>query len=551
MNALIENTLHIISQISSCRKGYLLQLNDQGYSILNIWGGKKKDFELLNDVLFNLFVKEGINTDKVAALAPVKKLLKKNSAPELFMKELINYAERNQVVYILLFFDEKVDFTSECKDNIISILTILSHQVKEWLDQSSEKSEIRTNAGISSEEDYGIIENWHNSFNLLIETSPDLIIVVDHSGKIILANKTGSELLEYSQSEMRGKHLVDLVEQEDAAIVNFSLSQVLQKNNNAVKFKVHLCAKYESILPFEINCKKVAKNGDVLGMICICKDLSENFKYLTELQKLNPKLIETNRLLSIERARAKPQKTLMDELNRLKTEFISNISHEFRTTLASIIGFSETIESDPNLPAEMKKEFNRVIMSESKRLAKLINDVLDASIVEGGKIVINKTILDIVNLTQELVDVNFQFASGKKITLSFDHPSERVFIEADRESISLIINALLNNAIKFTGENGRVKIVVNNLPREVEIVISDTGIGIPEEDLPYIFQKFYRISRPRGDLAGSRVGLVFVKQIIDLHKGLITVQSEPGSGTTFLVKLPKTSKIGKDEVTFE
>jgi len=513
-------------------------------------GGKKKDFELLNDVLFNLFIHDGINTDKVASLPPVKKLLKKNSAPVLFIKELINYAERNQVVYILLFFDEKVGFTSECKDIIISILPILSHQVKEWFEQSYEKSEIHTNASISSEEDYGIIENWQNSFNLLLETSPDLIIIVDHSGKIILVNKTGSELLEYSQAELRGKYLIDLVEQEDSAIVNFSMNQILHKNN-PVKFKVNLCAKYEQIFPFEINCKKVAKNGEVLGMICICKDLSENFKYLTELQKLNPKLIETNRLLSIERARAKPQKTLMDELNRLKNEFISNISHEFRTTLASIIGFSETIESDQSLPTEMKKEFNRIIMSEGKRLAKLINDVLDASTVEDGKILINKTILDILNLIQEVVDVNYPMATGKKITLSFDHPSEKVFIEADRESISRMISALLNNAIKFTGENGRVKIVVNNLPKEVEIVISDTGIGIPEGDLPYIFQKFYRISRPRGDLSGSRVGLVFVKQIIDLHKGLITVQSEPGSGTTFLVKLPKTSKIGKNEVTFE
>jgi PAS domain S-box-containing protein len=550
MNALIENTLHIISRISSSRQGYLLQLNDQGYSVLNILGGKKKDFELFNDVLFNLFVHDGISTDKVASLPPVKKLLKKNSAPVLFIKELINYAERNQVVYILLFFDEKVGFTSECKDIIISILPILSHQVKEWFEQSYEKSEIHTNASISSEEDYRIIENWQSSFNLLLETSPDLIIIVDHSGKIILVNKTGSELLEYSQAELRGKYLIDLVEQEDSAIVNFSMNQILHKNN-PVKFKVNLCAKYEQIFPFEINCKKVAKNGEVLGMICICKDLSENFKYLTELQKLNPKLIETNRLLSIERARVKPQKTLMDELNRLKNEFISNISHEFRTTLASIIGFSETIESDQSLPAEMKKEFNRIIMSEGKRLAKLINDVLDASTVEDGKILINKTILDILNLIQEVVDVNYPMATGKKITLSFDHPSEKVFIEADREGISRMISALLNNAIKFTGENGRVKIVVNNLLKEVEIVISDTGIGIPEGDLPYIFQKFYRISRPRGDLSGSRVGLVFVKQIIDLHKGLITVQSEPGSGTTFLVKLPKTSKIGKNEVTFE
>ena len=550
MNELIENTLQIISKISRSSKGYILRLDERGYKTQNIWGGKNEDFELLNDVLFNLFITEGINTDKVAAVPAVKQLLKKIHAGGLFIKELINYSEKHQVVYILLFFDKKNELTTECEDRIVSILTILSHQVRDSAEQMSESSEISTTVGISSEEDYRIIGDWQNSFNLLLETSTDLIFVVDQSGKILLVNKTGSELLEYSPAELKGKHLTDIVEQEDSAIVNFSFNQVLQKNN-FVKFRAHLRTKYDQVSPFEISSKKVTKNGEVLGMISICKDLSENFKYSTELQRLKPKLIETDRLLSIERARAKPRKTMMDELNRLKNEFISNISHEFRTTLASIIGFSETIESDPNLPDEMKKEFNRIIMSEGKRLAKLINDVLESSRVEDGKIAINKTILDLLKLIQEVIDDNYQLASGKKITLSFDHPQEKIFIEADRDTIFRAINALVNNALRFTGENGRVKIVVNNLFREVEIIISDTGIGIAEGDLPYIFQKFYRISRPRSEISGSGVGLVFVKQIIDLHKGLITIQSELGSGTTFLVKLPKTSKIEKNEVTFE
>ncbi len=547
MNEVIENTLHIISKISHSSKGYILQLDESSYKVLKIWGGKIEDFELLNDVLFNVFITDGINIDKIATLPPVKQLLKKVPAADLFINELITYSENNQVVYILLFVDEKSGLQADCKDKIVSILSILSHQVKNWLDQNSESlsaSEINLEDGVR------IFEDWQNSFNQLIETSPDLIFISDHSGKIILINKTGSELLEYSPNELKGKHLNDIIEQEDSAIVNFSINQVLIKDS-AVKFRARLCSKYEQVFPFEINCKKVAKNGEVLGMISICKDLSENFKQSTELQKLKPKLIESYRLLSIERARIKPRKMMIDELNRLKSEFISNISHEFRTTLASIIGFSETIESDPNLPSEMKREFNGLIMSEGKRLAKLINDVLDASRVEDGKIAINKTILDIITLTREIVDANFQLASVKKIILSFEHPPEQVFVEVDRESVYRAINALLNNAIKFTGENGRVKIVVNNLFREVEIIISDTGIGIPEGDLPYIFQKFYRISRPRGEFAEYGVGLVFVKHIIDLHKGLITVQSELGSGTTFLVKLPKTSKIEKNEVTFE
>jgi signal transduction histidine kinase len=191
----------------------------------------------------------------------------------------------------------------------------------------------------------------------------------------------------------------------------------------------------------------------------------------------------------------------------------------------------------------MKKEFNRLIMSEGKRLAKLINEILDVSKYEFGKIMMNKTSVDIVKLIQDVIDTNIDFAKAKNIILTFDHPSDEILIEADYDNIQQVLRALVNNAIKFTGEFGRVKIIVNNLFREVEIIVSDTGSGIPEEDLPYIFQRFYRISRPISDIPSTGVGLVFVKQIIDLHKGLITVQSDVGSGTTFLVKLPKTGKI--------
>lgn len=241
----------------------------------------------------------------------------------------------------------------------------------------------------------------------------------------------------------------------------------------------------------------------------------------------------------------------MEELNRLKYDFISGISHEFRTTLASIIGFSETIVSDPDLAESMKEEFVQVIMSEGKRLAKLINYFLDTSQTDEKLVAINKINVGLIRLVQEVIDGNIELSSYKNIIINFDHPEEEVFIEADRESLYQVINALVNNAIRFTDEHGRVKVIVNNFVREVEIIISDTGIGIPEADQPYIFQRFFKVSRRVSDIPSIGVGLVFVKQIIDLHKGLITVQSEAGSGTTFLVKLPKRSKIEKNEVNFE
>jgi len=550
MNSVIENTLHIISRISSSRQGYLLQLSDQGYSILNIWGGKEEDFTSLNDLLFKLFKAGGIDTEKVVSLPSVQNFLKERFSSSFFIKDLIFFSERNQFVYILLFSDNVDEFREESKSRIIPILSILSHQVKAWIEQQSEKEIIPAKDEFVSAKGKRIIDEWENRFNLLIKTSPDLILILDGAGKIVLINEAAKNYLEYSPDEMKGKYFLDFVSKEDTSLINTSFSKVLLEKK-PIKFKIHLLTKYGQVFPIELSCNTIHNHSKVLGLLGVGKDLSEKYRYEMELQKLKPKLTEINRLLSIERSRIAPQKSVVEELNRLKYDFISSISHEFRTTLASIIGFSETIVSDPDLADSMKEEFIKVIMSEGKRLAKLINYFLDTPGNDSNLIMINISTFGLVKLIQEAIDANNELAQFKNIIISFEHPAEEVYIEADRDSLDQVINALLNNAIRFTDELGRVKVVVNNFVREVEILVSDTGIGIPEEDQPYIFQRFFRVSRRLSDISSAGVGLVFVKQIIDLHKGLITVQSEAGSGTTFLVKLPKRSKIDKNEVNLE
>ncbi|MCU0413565.1 MAG: PAS domain-containing sensor histidine kinase [Ignavibacteriaceae bacterium] len=550
MNEIIENTLHIISKISASRQGYLLQLSDQGYGILNIWGGKQEDFTSLNDLLFKLFKAGGIDTEKVASLPSVLTFLKERFSSSFFIKDLIFFSERNQFVYILLFSDNVDEFREESKNRIIPILSILSHQVKTWIELQTEKEIIPGEDGIVSAKGKRLIDEWENRFNLLIKTSPDLIFILDEAGKIVLINEASKNYLEYSPDEMKGKYFLDFVSKEDTSLINISLSKVLTEKK-PIKFKIHLLTKYGKIFPLELSCNTIFNHHKVVGLLAVGKDLSEKYRYEMELQKLKPKVTEINRLLNIERSRVAPQKSVVEELNRLKYDFISSISHEFRTTLASIIGFSETIVSDPDLGDSMKEEFIKVIMSEGKRLAKLINYFLDTPSTDDNMIMINTTTFGLIKLVQDAINANNELAISKNININFEHPSEEVFIEADRDSLYQVINALINNAIRFTDELGRVKIVVNNFVREVEILVSDTGIGIPEEDQPYIFQRFFRVSRRLSDIPSVGVGLVFVKQIIDLHKGLITVQSEAGSGTTFLVKLPKRSKIDKNEVNLE
>ena len=550
MTELIENTLNIISKITSSRQGYLLQLGEQGYSILNVWGGKNEDFTSLNDLLFQLLKAGGIDTEKIANLPSVTKFLKDRYSSSFFIKDLIYFSERNLFIYILLFSDNPEEFKEDSKSRIMPVLSVLSHQIKEWFDQQNEKKLISSDQYFVPAGRKKIIDEWENKFNLLVKTSPDLIFILDYSGKIILINEAAKNNLEYSPEEMKGKYFLEFINKEDTSLVNVSFNRVLSEKK-PIKFKTNLLTKYGQAFPFELSCNTISENKKTIGLLGVGKDLSEKFRYETELQKIKPKLTEINRMLNIERARTSPQKSVVEELNRLKYDFISGISHEFRTTLASIIGFSETIVSDPEITESTKEEFIKVIMSEGKRLAKLINYFLDASNDDNKMILINKTTFELVKLIQEVITTNIELATYKNIVINFEHPSEEIYMEADRDSLFQVLNALLNNALRYTDEFGRVKLIINNYISEVEIIVSDTGIGIPDEDQPYIFQRFFKASRRMSDIPSVGVGLVFVKQIIDLHKGLITVQSESGSGTTFLVKLPKRSKIEKNEVKLE
>jgi len=550
MNPLIENTLNIISKVTSSRQGYLLQLSDKGYKILNIWGGKDDDFIKLNELLFQLFKAGGIDTEKVIDLPTISKFLEERFSVSFFIKDLIYLSERNLYVYILLFSDNENEFRAELKNRMLPVLSILSHQIKEWFGSSIEEKREPINLRGLSDEDKLQFDSWEKKFNLLLKTTPDLIFILDQSGRIVLINETSKDYLEYSQEEIKGNKIFEFINKDEISELNSSFNKVLSERKS-VKFKVNFLTKYGQLFPIELNCIAITENNKIIGMLGVGKDLTEKFRYETEIQKMKPKLVELNRLLNIERTRTHRQKSVVEELNRVKYEFISGISHEFRTTLASIIGFAETIASDPEVTESMKKEFIKVILSEGKRLAKLINYFLDASNSESGLVLMNKTSFDLVALTNEVISANVELASSKNIVINFEHPDEEILIEADRESLFQVINALVNNALRYTDELGRVKLIINNYISEVEIVVSDTGIGIPDEDQPYIFQRFFKVSRGMSDIPSVGVGLVFVKQIIDLHKGLISVQSETGSGTTFLVKLPKRSKIESNEVNIE
>ena len=382
--------------------------------------------------------------------------------------------------------------------------------------------------------------HWKELFLGLFDVARELLFILDEDGLIISINQFGASALDFSSQELIGKHFMDLIDPSHAQLVSASINLALK--NDSSFFEASLINKYENVNRYQISIRTVRKEERVIGLIGVGKDVSLQRKIEKELSDLKPKLVEAERLIALERARSSHQKMMLEEVNQMKSEFVSNISHELRTPLASIVGFSETIASDPNMPVEMRNEFNLIILNEGKRLAKLINDVLDLSRMETGRIAINKSKVNIIKLIQRMINNNRGLIDAKNLSLTTELPSDEIIIEVDEERLLQALDSLMDNSIKFTNEGGRIKVILNNLYREVEIVITDTGIGIPAKDIPFLFQKFYKVNRPDSDIPGAGMGLVFVKQIVDLHKGLINIQSEPNKGTSVLIKLLKSNR---------
>lgn len=385
------------------------------------------------------------------------------------------------------------------------------------------------------------LEKSEERFRLLIETAEDLIFTLDSNGYFVTVNTLGARTLGYTPEELVGKHFLEFVDEDNKSNIAIAFQEILNREA-MTSFKVRFIDKFEEILTFEINARNLKSNNETIGLIGLGRNISERIKNESKLKELNAKLIEANRMISIEQDRSRQQITVLEELNKLKNEFISNISHELRTPLASIVGFAETIVTDKDLPREMVEEFSGIILSEGKRLARLINDILDFSKLETDKNALEKSNFDIIVLLNELVDKWNKVAEDEGLTFSSEIPESEIIINADKERIHKAINNLLSNAVKFTNKGGRITLMARDFLKEVEIIISDTGVGIPKGDIPKLFQKFSKVGKTSTQIPGAGFGLTTVKQIVDLHEGLIKVSSELNKGSTFIIKLPKSSR---------
>lgn len=225
-------------------------------------------------------------------------------------------------------------------------------------------------------------------------------------------------------------------------------------------------------------------------------------------------------------------------LDRLKSNFLSNVSHELRTPLASIKGFIHTIRREKDMDLKNREEFMQIIEEETERLTKLINRLLNLSRIEIERITLNKKEFDLAAAAQEVADIYETPATVRKVSLKRDIPA-KLLICADPQNLKEALSQLLENSIQYTDEGGSVEVCVIDKNNEVLVSVSDTGCGIPEDELPNIFERFYKIEKPAEQVGGIGLGLALVKRIVEAHGGKIGVESKVGEGSRFYFTIPK------------
>jgi signal transduction histidine kinase len=280
-----------------------------------------------------------------------------------------------------------------------------------------------------------------------------------------------------------------------------------------------------------------------LGIDEVMRILDETSQVIEYSRRLEEKSTELEAATSELRAANERLK----ELDRLKDDFVSTVSHELRTPLTSIRSFSEILHDNPQLATDKRGEFLAIIVKESERLTRLINEVLDLSKIQSGTLEWHMADVDLAEVARDAAAATSQLFRDKGVRLDLTLPETAPTLWADRDRLMQVTVNLLSNAVKFCPEaGGRVMLSVVGDPGGVTLSVADNGPGIAPEHHAAVFERFHQVgvtltAKPQG----TGLGLAISRMIVDHHGGRIWVESDLGKGTTFRVRLPRRPVLAK------
>ncbi|NOW89242.1 PAS domain S-box-containing protein [Clostridium beijerinckii] len=351
----------------------------------------------------------------------------------------------------------------------------------------------------------------------------DAILIHDFNGIIVNVNDTANRLYGYLHDELIGMSIKDIISKNSPYIYDDILKLINDRKKNKINTPVTLEAisidKNHKEFWVESNSRAIIFN-EQKAIIATVRDITERKN--TELKSKEEAL----------------------ELEKLRTEFFANISHELRTPLNIILGVIQILRRDlldKEKPIDKGKIINNIDIERQNcfRLLRLINNLIDSTKLDAGHFEIDMINCNIVSVVEEITLSVAGYISNNNINLIFDTDVEEKIIACDPDKIERIMLNLLSNCIKFTDDDGSIFVNIFDGEEYITLSVEDTGIGIPEEKVEIIFDRFRQVDKSfTRNYEGSEIGLSLVKSLVEMHDGTISVESKYGVGTKFTIKLP-------------
>ncbi|WP_080833758.1 two-component system histidine kinase PnpS [Cohnella massiliensis] len=340
----------------------------------------------------------------------------------------------------------------------------------------------------------------------VLDNMPSGVVMIDPAGNVTLYNSSAEWLLGSSAKERVGRSFTEFKQ-------HYELSQLIrQALDSREPLHEELTVYFPEERLLELNLVPMRMSGEEeTGLLIVLQDV-----------------------------------TAIRRLERMRSEFVANVSHELKTPVAAVKGFAETLMAGAVNDPETAQSFLKIIHDESERLNRLIGDILELSKIESRRSTQQFSPVDLNAFLERTMEFMKTEAAKKNIELQWEADPE-LFLEADEDRLGQILLNLLQNGINYTPDGGKVKVRAEYVAGEgaddvdgkIRITVSDTGIGIPKKDLPRIFERFYRVDKARSrSSGGTGLGLSIVKHLVDMHHGTIRVESTVGVGSHFIIELP-------------
>lgn len=425
---------------------------------------------------------------------------------------------------------EERNINTYIKDNIIKLISISGEEVKftfKIIEQIINKNILKV--VILKEES---IRGYNvEDLELVLDNSPLLTWIKDIYGRYIYANSAYANKFGISKSDIIGKTDRDFWDKKEALILE-SEDRNLVRTKSCFAEKEFLRIKNSQIWFYVFKSVALDDLGNVKYVFGMAKDITEKKGLEEKNKRLENHIVMEN----------------------LKNEFLANISHEFKTPLNLIISTIQLLDEkiyNNTLDKNSKFEkYVKIIEKNSYRLLRIINNFIDITEVNSGNYDVNMKKHNIVYLVEKIIDSTIKYIDNENLTIIFDADEEEKIVLCDKDKIERIILNLLSNAIKAIEGKGNILVSIYSNDNGIEILVKDDGIGIKREKLDTIFDEFSRIDKSlTRKQEGSGLGLSLVRSLLDIQGGTISVNSELGEGTEFIINLPsKTIEEDSEEM---